>query len=204
MFTGIVQCVGVVDGLEGGAEERLSGGVRAEIAADELPGGELELGESIAVEGVCLTVSDLPRPRVFACDLSEETLNGTTLGSLAHGRRVNLERSATPATLLGGHLVSGHVDGVGHVLSRAPAAGSERWRFEVPAELARYVAVKGSITVDGVSLTVNAVEGVTFEVNLIPHTLNVTTLDERQAGDPVNIEVDRIARYVERLMEAGR
>lgn len=197
MFTGIVQGVGVVESLA--AQD---GGLRVAIATGgtELPGPAWQLGESVAVDGVCLTLVEQPRGDVLIADVSDETLRCTTLGNLYQGARVNLERSVTPETLLGGHLVTGHVDGVGTVTRREPAGGSERWAFQVPDGLARYIAVKGSVTVAGVSLTVNAVTADAFEVNLIPHTLAVTTLGGCQVDDEVNIEVDRIARYVERLM----
>ncbi len=195
MFTGIIEAVGTVERMDA-----VGGGVRIEVAAAGLGGGPLVLGESVAVDGVCLTAAALPDGGIFVADVSDETLRCTALGGLAVGSRVNLERAVTPETRLGGHFVTGHVDGVGEVVSREPAGGSERWRFRVPAGLERYVAVKGSVAVAGVSLTVNAVEGRDFEVNLIPHTLEATSLGDRKAGDPVNIEVDLVARYVERLL----
>ncbi|HEX7129783.1 MAG TPA: riboflavin synthase, partial [Rhodanobacteraceae bacterium] len=137
----------------------------------------------------------------LAFDVSKETLSLTTLGALREGDAVNLEKALRLQDRLGGHLVSGHVDGVGRIASIEPDARSQRWRIEAPAELARYIAAKGSICMDGVSLTVNAVEGSRFEVNLIPHTIEVTTFANRKAGDRVNLEVDMMARYLERLLQ---
>jgi riboflavin synthase len=151
---------------------------------------------------VCLTVVELD-DLSFAADVSVETLSCTTLGMLKSGECVNLEKSLRLADRLGGHLVSGHVDGVGRVISVEPDARSQRWRFEVPAALSRYIAAKGSVCIDGVSLTVNDVAGDSFGVNLIPHTIEATTFRSKQAGDAVNIEVDIVARYVERLQAAG-
>jgi riboflavin synthase len=160
---------------------------------------DVRLGDSIAVSGVCLTVIDFTTQE-FSADVSNETLSRTTLGGLKPGARVNLEKALTPTTRLGGHLVSGHVDGVGKVLERTHDARSVRFRIEAPAALAKYIARKGSICVDGVSLTVNAVMGAVFELNIVPHTLAETTLDEYAAGRRVNLEVDLIARYLERLL----
>ncbi len=195
MFTGIVETVGTVERVDAAGD-----GVRIEVAAAGLGGGPLVLGESVAVDGVCLTAAALGEGGIFAADASDETLRCTALGRLRPGSRVNLERAVTPETRLGGHFVTGHVDGVGEVVARERAGGSERWRFRVPQGLEGYVAVKGSVAVAGVSLTVNAVDGREFEVNLIPHTLEATNLGDRSAGDPVNIEVDLVARYVERLL----
>ncbi|MCG5526743.1 MULTISPECIES: riboflavin synthase [Halorhodospira] len=197
MFTGIVETCGRVAAIEQSGDGRI-----LRIDAPDLGLAECRVGDSIAVDGVCLTATGIEDGQ-FRADVSDETLRCTTLGGLRSGARVNLERAVTPTTPLGGHLVTGHVDGVGEVVERAPAGGSERWRFRVPEGLARYVAVKGSIAVAGVSLTINTVAGRDFEVNLIPHTLAATNLGERRAGDPVNIEVDLVARYVERLLSAG-
>ena len=150
---------------------------------------------------MCLTAIELGSDH-FAADVSVETLNLTTLGSLQSGSRVNLERALTPATPLGGHLVSGHVDGVGELISRETDARSTRMTFRAPHELARYIAKKGSITINGISLTVNDVEGDTFAVNIVPHTLERTTLGDIRAGEAVNLEADLIARYLERLLQA--
>jgi riboflavin synthase len=157
------------------------------------------LGDSIAVNGVCLTVVELPGDG-FIADVSIETLNFTTAGQWKTATPVNLERALTPSTRLGGHLVSGHVDGVGEVVERHQDARSERFRIKAPAELARYIAHKGSISVDGTSLTVNAVSGDEFELNIVPHTLVHTVFGTYQAGTKVNLEVDVIARYLERLL----
>lgn len=193
MFTGIVQSLGSIEAMQGyGGDSRLC------IAAPGLPIAEMTIGESIAVNGVCLTAVHYTGSG-FEADVSGETLSRTSLGNLATGSSVNLERALLPQTPLGGHLVSGHVDGLGELLVREPAGRSERFRFRVPEKLARYVAEKGSICVDGVSLTVNSVAGSDFEVNLVPHTLEVTTLGGLRAGVNVNIEVDIIARYLERL-----
>ena len=197
MFTGIVEAQGTVTGITPQGD-----GCRIEIEAPALDWSASHVGDSVAVDGACLTATAITGDRLRA-DISDETLRCTTLGSLRPGAPVNLERAVTPATPLGGHLVTGHVDGVGEVVERAPAGGSERWRFRVPAGLERYVAAKGSIAIAGVSLTVNAVDGRELEVNLIPHTLGATNLGERRAGDGVNIEVDLLARYVERLLSAG-
>lgn len=196
MFTGIVQAIGIVADVESRGDDRRLG-VRAEAGALE----GLALGESVCVSGVCLSVAAI-LPSVFQADLSCETLSRTTLGALRGGERVNLERAVTASGRLGGHIVSGHVDGVGTVIGRRPIGRSVTLRIEAPAELARYVAAKGSICVDGVSLTVNAVAAAVFDVNIIPHTLAHTTLGALAPGDRVNLEVDLIARYLERLLGA--
>ncbi len=198
MFTGIVQAVGRI------AAKRTRGGdVRLRIEGDAPFFGRLAAGDSVAVSGVCLTAVD-PSPQGFEADVSMETLRRTTLGELTVGDRVNLEPALTLATPLGGHLVSGHVDGVGEVLARRAEARSVRFRLRAPAALARYIAEKGSICVDGVSLTVNAVDGAEFELNIVPHTLAVTTLDAYRPGRRVNLEVDLVARYLERLLLGER
>ena len=194
MFTGIVEELGSVASLDG---TRLR--VACSIVADGTP-----LGASVAVSGVCLTVVD----RVaggLSFDLSEETLRRTALGRLRPGDPVNLERPVTPSARLGGHIVQGHVDGVGEIASIDPLGdGGARLTVEAPRELARYLVEKGSVGVDGVSLTVAALEGVRFSAALIPHTLDVTTFGSARAGDPVNLEVDVVAKYVERLLEEAR
>ncbi|PZQ16436.1 MAG: riboflavin synthase [Rhodanobacter denitrificans] len=195
MFTGIIQAVGRVAALE-----PRGGDVRLRIAAPGWSLDDVAEGDSIAVAGVCLTALDLAADG-FAADVSIETLNLTTLGRLAPGDGVNLEKALRLSDRLGGHLVSGHVDGVGRVVEIAADARSQRWTFEAPAALARYIAVKGSICIDGVSLTVNAVDGARFGVNLIPHTQAVTTFGTRRPGDAVNLEVDLLARYIERLQQ---
>lgn len=193
MFSGIVQAIGRIDRSEAHA-----GGRRVRVTCSGL--GAIAAGDSIAVNGACLTVTQSDAD-AFSADVSAATLDSTTLGTLEAGAAVNLETALTPDLPLGGHLVSGHVDGVGEMLARDPDGESARMRFRVPAALARYIARKGSICIDGVSLTVNAVEGSEFEVNVIPYTLYNTTLGDLAPGDAVNIEVDQIARYLERLLE---
>ena len=194
MFTGLIQSVGRI-----AAREARGGDVRLRIDADALPLHDVQLGESIAVSGVCLTVVAFDA-QFIDVDVSNETLACTTLGTLAIGAAVNLERALLATDRLGGHLVSGHVDGVGCVLSVIDDARSQRWRIEAPPALLRYIAGKGSICVDGVSLTVNVVDDTSFEVNLIPHTLAHTAFGEIVIGTPVNLEADLVARYVERLL----
>lgn len=198
MFTGIIQTVGRIARLES-----RGGDVRLHVDTADLDLADVQLGDSIAVSGVCLTAISLDE-RGFAADVSNETLSLTTLGQLKAGDPVNLEKALRLADRLGGHLVSGHVDGVGKVVSITPDARSQRWTFEVPPDLARYIAAKGSICIDGTSLTVNEVAGTRFGVNLIPHTVAHTAFHARRAGDAVNIEVDVIARYVERLIGSGQ
>jgi len=194
MFSGIVQSVGTVVALE-----PRGGDMRLLIDAAALGIGGIAPGDSIAVAGVCLTVVGIDATRL-AFDVSNETLSRTSLGTLDPGSGVNLEKALRLADRLDGHLVSGHVDGIGRVLAIEPDARSQRWTFEVPVELAKYIAGKGSVCIDGTSLTVNETEGARFGVNLIPHTVAVTTFKDRRVGDAVNIEVDLIARYVERLL----
>lgn len=198
MFTGIIETVGKL-----GAIQRQNSGARLHITADALDLSSACIGDSIAVNGVCLTVTDLPAGG-FTADVSNETLSCTTFAQLTQGARVNLECSLTPDTRLGGHWVSGHVDAVANVVNAQPDGQSVRLRIKVPDTLAKYIAAKGSICVDGVSLTVNTVAGAEFEVNIIPHTLQATTLGEFTAGRHVNIEVDIIARYLERLLLGER
>lgn len=198
MFTGIIQCVGRIARLE-----PRGGDVRLHVDTAGLDLTDVQLGDSIAVSGVCLTAVTLDA-HGFGADVSNETLSLTTLGELKAGDPVNLEKALRLADRLGGHLVSGHVDGVGKVVTITPDARSQRWVFEVPANLARYIAAKGSICIDGASLTVNEVAGHRFGVNLIPHTVEHTAFHAKRAGDPVNIEVDLIARYVERLIGGGQ
>jgi riboflavin synthase len=194
VFTGIVVDVGTVQ-----AQERRGGDVRMVVALDRIEPAGLDLGDSICVQGCCLTVTELIG-RAFAADVSRETLSLTTLGDLGVGSHVNLEPSLKAGDALGGHLVSGHVDGVAQVASVASDARSTRVGISVPDHLAKYIARKGSVAIDGVSLTVNEVEGATFGVNLIPHTQEVTTLGRLKPGVRVNLEVDQVARYVERLL----
>ena len=201
MFTGLVNDVGeVIEIAAAGQLRRLRVACRYDAAS-------LPIGASIAHAGVCLTVVDVARRgdrTLISVDVGAETLSVTTLGSLRAGDRVNLERSLRLGDELGGHMVSGHVDGVAEVLSRRDFDGMAHFAFRAPAALAKFIAVKGSIALDGTSLTVNAVAGDRFEILLIPHTLAATTWEERKAGDRVNIEVDQMARYAARLIEAGR
>lgn len=198
MFTGIIQSVGKIAALE-----VRGGDARVRIDCGKLDMSEVNTGDSIAVSGVCLTVVE-HSAMGFSADVSAETLLRTTLGRLHTGDAVNLEKSLTLSTPLGGHLVSGHVDGVGMVVNRREAARSVQFRIKAPDALAKYVAEKGSVCVDGVSLTVNAIHGAEFEVNIIPHTLAETTLGVITANSEVNIEVDVVARYLERLMLGER
>jgi riboflavin synthase len=201
MFTGIISDVGhIIDITPLGELSRLR-------IASAYDAGSISLGSSIANSGPCLTVVGVePRGEgsALAFDVGAETLAVTTLGRWGAGGRVNLERSLKVGDELGGHMVSGHVDGTAELLSRRDFDGMAHFRFRAPKDLAKFIAVKGSVALDGTSLTVNAVEGDTFEILLIPHTLKVTTWGERKVGDTVNIEVDQMARYAARLMEAGR
>lgn len=198
MFTGIVQGVGRIRSVE-----PRGGDVVLWIETGPVPLDDVQVGGSIAVSGACLTATCIEE-HAFAADVSRETLSLTTLGAAAAGTRVNIEKALTAGQALGGHYVTGHVDGVAKVVSRHDDARSVRVEFEVPEELARYVARKGSVCVDGVSLTVNGVQGRRFDVNLVPHTLELTTLADCRRGTAVNVEVDIIARYLERMLEAGR
>ena len=194
MFTGIIEGVGRL-----AARDTIGGDVRFTFNVGSLPFDAVQLGESIAVNGVCLTVIAHDATS-FQADASTETLGLTTLGQLADGAVINLERAMRPTDRLGGHLVSGHVDGLGRVLSVHEDARAQRWRFAAPAALLRYIARKGSICVDGVSLTVNEVDDAGFEVALIPHTVANTAFAATAVGDAVNLEIDLVARYVERLL----
>lgn len=193
MFTGIIQAIGKIHEFEArGADARMV------IHAGGLDLADVAVGDSIAVNGVCLTAVAV-NPAGFTVDVSAETLSRTE--GFAPGAEVNLEKAMRPIDRLGGHLVSGHVDGVGTVAAFAPVGESKRLVIDAPAELARYIAAKGSVTVQGVSLTVNRVEGARFEINLIPHTLAMTTLKHLEPGSRVNLEIDMVARYVERLLQ---
>ncbi len=194
MFTGIIEGVGRLV-----ARQPISGDVRFTFNVGSLPFEHVQMGESIAVNGVCLTVIAFDVTS-FQADASTETLSLTTLGELGEGAPVNLERAMRPTDRLGGHLVSGHVDGIGRVLAISEDARAQRWRFAAPAALLKYIAKKGSICVDGVSLTVNAVDGEGFEVALIPHTVANTAFAATGVGSQVNLEIDLVARYVERLL----
>ena len=196
MFTGLIQAVGRIAQIESGKQD-----IRLRIETGKLPLEEISLGDSIATSGVCLTVTDLPGDGFWA-DVSPETLSLTTLGGKGVGDPVNLETSLTLSTPLGGHLVSGHVDGVGHVEQIIEDDRFWRVRIRSPENLARYIAVKGSICVDGTSLTVNQVAGNAFDLTIIPQTWEETVFSEYREGSPVNLEVDVIARYLERMMQA--
>ena len=194
MFTGIIEAKGSIESIED-----KGGDARFWIQTGKLDMTDVQLGDSIAMNGVCLTAIEL-RDDAYCADVSGETLSKTSLSQLKAGSDVNLEKALTPTTRLGGHLVSGHVDGLGKVIERSDDARSVRFTLEAPKELAKYIAMKGSITVDGVSLTVNKVNGAQFELNIVPHTLQETIIDSYQAGSIVNLEVDLIARYLERLI----
>ncbi len=200
MFTGVVQAVGTIETLTP-LEAEMRGGVRLTVESGGLDLSDVACGDSICVQGACLTVVEIAGGRL-SFDVSRETLDCTS--GLAHPGKVNLETSLGLGDKLGGHLVTGHVDGVGEVLAFDPAGESVLLRLRAPVALAKYVARKGSICVDGVSLTVNRVEGDVFEINLIPHTLSVTTLSRLAPGVTVNLEVDLIARYVERMLSDAK
>lgn len=194
MFTGIIETVGQLQ-----AKQNLGGDVRLRIAAPSLDWSDVKLGDSIATNGVCLTVINL-LAQTFEADVSIETLQASTAAFWKVGQSVNLEKALTPTARLGGHMVSGHVDGVAEVVGRSNDARSVRFTIEAPESLAKYIASKGSITIDGTSLTVNRVDGACFEINIVPHTLKNTVIDSYQVGTKVNLEVDLIARYLERLL----
>ena len=196
MFSGIIADVGII--LR--AEDR-DGGLRLSVATEALGMDDVQIGDSIAVSGVCLTAVKI-YSHVFTVDVSRETLD-CTVGLDKQGGHVNLEKALRLSDRLGGHLVTGHVDGVGEVVAFNDIGESWRLIVRAPQMLAKYIAVKGSITINGVSLTVNRVAGSEFEVNLIPHTLDMTTLNELKVGTKVNLEIDLIARYVERMMNPG-
>ena len=198
MFTGIITAVGAITALQ-----PRGGDTRLRVATGKLDLSDVRPGDSIAVSGVCLTAVELPGDGFWA-DASRETLERTTLGAAKPGAAVNLEKALTPTTRLGGHLVSGHVDGIGTVTDWRSDGRSWRLRIQAPDALARYIAAKGSICVDGVSLTVNRVDGAAFELNIVPHTLAETTLADFALGRRVNLEVDLIARYLERLLLGER
>jgi len=195
MFTGIITDVGKIQHRDGG---------RFEISC-AYPPEDIAIGASIACDGCCLTVTEVAphdSGAVFTIDASAETLSRTTLGDWAEGRRVNLERSLRLSDELGGHLVTGHIDAVAHIITATPDGGSTRFEIEVPEQVAAFVAPKGSVALNGTSLTVNTVNGLRFSVNLIPHSLSVTTWGEKRSGDRLNLEIDLMARYVARLLEA--
>ncbi|MBR9865917.1 MAG: riboflavin synthase [Oceanospirillales bacterium] len=194
MFTGIIEAVGVI-----AASEELQGDLRLYVRTGDLDLSDLKLGDSIAVNGVCLTAVALPGDGFWA-DVSRETLVHTRFPDLSPGERVNLEKAMQPTTRFGGHIVTGHVDGLGEVIAIEEDARSIRFKIRAPETIARYIAAKGSITVDGVSLTANAVEGRVFDLNIVPHTAQETIIASYQSGRKVHLEVDIIARYMERLI----
>lgn len=197
MFTGIIKAIGTIERIE-----QKGGDLRLTITSAGLPWSEYAVGESISINGVCLTAVEFLH-NGFVADVSVETTDVTALGNLAEGSKLNLEPSISVGERLGGHLVSGHVDCVGRIKTRETDARSVRLSVEIPAEVSRYIARKGSVCIDGVSLTVNEVSGNTFDVNIIPHTAEVTIIGGYQVGTEVNIEVDLLARYVERLLGGG-
>ncbi|MBX9755588.1 MAG: riboflavin synthase [Pseudomonadaceae bacterium] len=194
MFTGIIEAIGTVHALS-----PKGGDVRVYVKTGKLDLGDVKLGDSIAVNGVCLTAVELPGDGFWA-DVSRETLACSAFIDLKTGSKVNLEKALTPSSRLGGHLVSGHVDGVGEVLAREENARAVQFKIRAPRELAKYIALKGSITIDGVSLTVNSVNGAEFELTIVPHTLGETIMADYRPGRLVNLEVDLVARYLERLL----
>ena len=194
MFTGIIEAVGSIRGIE-----PRGGDVRLHIATGKLDLADVKLGDSIATNGVCLTAVALPGDG-FVADVSTETLARSTLKALKVGTAVNLEKALQPQSRLGGHIVSGHVDGIGEVVAREVSARAVLFRVKAPPELAKYIAEKGSITTDGISLTVNGVRGAEFDLTIVPHTVQETNIAGWQPGTKVNLEVDVIARYLERLL----
>lgn len=198
MFTGIIEAVGVVRRLE-----PRGGDLRLTVATGKLDLRDVKLGDSIATNGVCLTVVEQGSD-YYVADVSSETVRRSTLASFRVGQRVNLEKALTPTTRLGGHLVSGHVDGIGEVISMQPDARSIHYRVKAPDELAKYIAEKGSITTDGISLTVNAIDGAIFDLNIVPHTVSETNIADWAPGVRLNLEVDILARYLERLLLGDR
>ena len=196
MFTGIIEAVGSINSLSKGSD-----GMVIDINADSLDLSDVAIGDSIAVNGVCLTAVKLS-DKGFQADISQESLSRTTLSVLRAGDKVNLEKAMRADARFGGHMVSGHVDGLGEVVSRENGEKFTRFGIKAPEVLTRYIAVKGSIGVDGTSLTVNALDGNNFALTIVPHTLSQTIMGEYKPGQKVNLEVDLIARYIERLMQA--
>jgi riboflavin synthase len=194
LFTGLIETQGIIT-----RAERVSGGAQVEVYAPEF-GRDMTIGDSIAVDGVCLTVAKFIRG-AFVADVSDETLARTTLGGVHQGTKVNLERALRLSDRLGGHLVTGHIDGVGRVLLRHPAGNSVIYQFQVPRELLDFVVQKGSIAIDGISLTVAQIRGDSIAAAVVPHTEEVTTLREKPIGSPVNIEADMMAKYVKKFVD---
>lgn len=197
MFTGIIQSIGKIISIQSGSVD-----VRLSVDVGQMPFTDVEMGESISINGACMTVVAFDQ-RSFSVDVSKESLKMTTLGKLSSGSPVNLERALTLSDRLGGHLVSGHVDGVGEITQRVEEGKSTRFGVRVPEELGKYIAHKGSVCIDGASLTVNDIDGHEFSLQIIPHTQQETIFSEYSIGSEVNIEVDIIARYLERLLMAG-
>jgi riboflavin synthase len=197
VFTGIVQAIGEIV-----AVTPTGGDLRLRVRSKNFPLDDVQLGDSIATNGVCLTVIELPGDG-YVADVSRETLANTTVGSWKSGTRVNLEKAMRPMDRFGGHIVSGHVDGVGEIINIKPDARSTLYRVRAPHNLSRYIAHKGSITVDGTSLTVNAINGGEFDLTIVPHTQSCTIVSDYVVGSKVNLEVDLLARYLERLLTAG-
>lgn len=194
MFTGIIEAIGTIAGIE-----EQSGDMRLYVRTGALDLSDVKLGDSIATNGVCLTAVELPGDG-FVADVSCETLAHTRFHTLAVGERVNLEKALMPTSRLGGHIVTGHVDGLGEIVERKEDARSIRFSVKAPANIQRYLAAKGSVTVDGISLTVNAIDGECFELNIVPHTAQETIMADYLSGRQVHLEVDIIARYLERLL----
>ena len=194
MFTGLIETQGIIT-----RAERVSGGAQVEVYAPEF-GRDMTIGDSIAVDGVCLTVAKFIRG-AFVADVSDETMARTTLGGVHQGTKVNLERALRLSDRLGGHLVTGHIDGVGRVLLRHPAGNSVIYQFQIPRELLDFVVQKGSIAIDGISLTVAQIRGDSIAAAVVPHTEEVTTLREKPIGSPVNVEVDMMAKYVKKFVD---
>ncbi|NRP39495.1 Riboflavin synthase [Marinobacterium sp. xm-a-121] len=195
MFTGIIEAIGTV-----AAKQEVGGDLRLTLATGQLDMSDVALGDSIATNGVCLTVIEYDQQH-FTADVSQESLAHTRLMDLQPGEAVNLEKALLPTTRLGGHLVSGHVDAVGSIVSIERDARSVRIAVDMPSSLARYIAPKGSVTIDGVSLTVNSVDAHSFHLNIVPHTADTTIISQYEVGHVVHIEVDMIARYLERLLQ---
>ncbi|MCK5355593.1 MAG: riboflavin synthase [Methyloprofundus sp.] len=195
MFTGIILAIGTITRIE-----QKAGDVRLSIDTGKLSLANANLGDSIAVNGICLTAVELSE-HGFVADVSNETLSRTNLKQAGTGTPVNLELALTPQTRMGGHIVSGHVDGLATLIEKKPDGRSIRFKFKAPDELAKYIAEKGSICINGISLTINTVEGAVFNVNVVPHTLKETSLGFAGVGDKINLEVDLLARYMERLMK---
>ncbi len=202
MFTGIIQTLGEIT-----AAEKRGGDIRLIVSTNGLNDEIIELGDSIACNGICLTVVEMNQSgdfRNLTFDVSRESISKSLIGSWQQGQKVNMELAMLPTTRFGGHIVSGHVDGLGEVLKMEEDARSWRIWFRAEENLAKYIATKGSITIDGISLTVNGVNASDFHVNIVPHTMQVTTLGNRKVGDKVHLEIDVVARYLERLLSAGQ